>query len=110
MAIGRLVHVLSWHQVQTDDELAAALRQIKGAGLILEDQVRLCVIGDGAPWIWKQVQTFFPSAVEILDYYHCWEHLHTMVAFQYGEHLEQQQEWYEADVGRLFWGEVHGVI
>lgn len=45
----RLVHVLSWYQVQTDDELATALRQVKAAGMIPEDQVCLCVMGDGVP-------------------------------------------------------------
>jgi hypothetical protein len=64
----RIVQVLSWHQVQTDEELAAALQQVKAAGLIPEDQVRLCVVGDGVAWIWKQVRRLLPSAVEILDY------------------------------------------
>jgi hypothetical protein len=37
--------------------------------------VRLCVIGDGAKWIWNQVKELFPTAVQILDYYHLSEHL-----------------------------------
>jgi hypothetical protein len=52
----RIVHLLSWHQIQTDEELFAALRQVKDAGLIPEEQVRLCVVADGAKWIWS----FFP--------------------------------------------------
>ena len=44
------------------------LHLVEGNGLIPEDQVRLCFIGNGAPWIWKQVRPLFPSAVEILDY------------------------------------------
>jgi Uncharacterised protein family (UPF0236) len=110
IAAERIVQVLSWHQVQTDEELAAALQQVKAAGLIPEQEVRLCVIGDGAPWIWKQVHALFPSAVEILDYYHCCEHLHKVAVLQYGAHPERQQEWYETALARLFWGEVHGVI
>jgi hypothetical protein len=96
--------------VQTDDEAAEALRQVTAAGLIPEERVRLCVIADGARWIWKQAQALFPSAVEILDYYHCSEHLHKVAVLQYGAHPERQQEWYEAALARLFWGEVHGVI
>src|SRR5215831_15613690 len=30
----RIVHVLSWHQVQSEEQLGAALKQIKEAGLI----------------------------------------------------------------------------
>src|SRR2546423_866809 len=36
----RIVHVLSWHQVQSDEQLGAALKQIKEAGVIPEEQVR----------------------------------------------------------------------
>ena len=51
----RIVHVLSWHQVQNEEQLGAALKQIKEAGVIPEEQVRLCVVCDGAEWIWKQI-------------------------------------------------------
>lgn len=110
IAEDRIVQVLSWHQVQTDMAAAEALRQIQAAGLIPEAEVRLCVIADGARWIWKQAQALFPSAVEILDYYHCSEHVHKVAALQYGAHPERQREWCEIALARLFYGEVHGVI
>jgi hypothetical protein len=110
LADDRIVQVLSWHQVQTDEEAAEALRQVQAAGLIPEAQVRLCVLADGARWIWKQAHALFPSAVEILDYYHCSEHLHKVAVLQYGAHPARQQEWYEAALARLFYGEVHGGI
>lgn len=110
LADDRIVQVLSWHHVQTDDEAAEALRHVKAAGLIPEDEVRLCVIADGARWIWKQAQALFPSAVEILDDYHCSERLHKVATLQYGAQPERQHEWCEAALARLFYGEVHGVI
>jgi hypothetical protein len=106
----RIVHLLSWHQIQDDEELFAALRQVKEAGLIPEDQVRLCVVADGALWIWKGVQQLFPTAEEILDYYHCTERVHRLAAVQYGEQPEPALEWTEAVMARLFAGEVDGVI
>src|SRR5918998_1481843 len=72
----RIVHVLSWHQVQSEDDLGKALKQLKDADLIPEETVRLCVIGDGADWIWKHVQALFPGAYQVLDYYHCSQYLH----------------------------------
>jgi hypothetical protein len=72
----RIVHLLSWHQVQSADDLGKALQQVKDAGLIPEETVRLCVVGDGADWIWKHVQALFPDACQVLDYYHCCESLH----------------------------------
>jgi hypothetical protein len=43
----RIVQVLSWHQVQTAQQLGEALKQGKESGVIPEDQVRLCVVADG---------------------------------------------------------------
>jgi len=106
----RIVHILSWHQIQNDEELFAALRQVKEVGLIPEDQVRLCVVADGAPWIWARVTELFPTAREILDYYHCAEHVHRVAATQYADHPPQALEWVEATMTRLFVGEVDKVM
>jgi hypothetical protein len=105
----RIVHVLSWHQVQSEDDLGQALKHIKDAGLIPEDTVRLCVIGDGAQWIWKHVQALFPEACQVLDYYHCSEYLHRVAYAQYG-HTLQALEWVEATLTRLYQGQVGAVL
>lgn len=106
----RIVHRVSWYQVGCDEEVGAALRQVKQAGLIPEDQVRLCVLGDGAKWIGNQITTLFPTAVQILDYYHCREHVHKVGALQFAEDAVQAQEWVEAMMARLFWGYVDWAI
>jgi len=105
-----LVQVLSWHQIQNDEELFAALEQVKKAGVIPEEQVRLCVVADGARWIGKRVKELFPTAQEILDYYHCSEHVHALAAVPYNEHPERALQWVEATRARLFAGAVEGVI
>ncbi len=105
----RIVHVLSWHQVQSEDDLGEALKQIKDAGLIPENTVRLCVIGDGADWIWKHVQALFPDACQVLDYYHCSEYLHRVAYAQYG-HTLQALDWVEATLTRLYQGQVGAVL
>lgn len=81
----RIVHVLSWHQVYSEDEMGKALKQGSDAGLIPEDTGRLCVIGEGAEWLWKHVQALFPDACQGLDYYHCAAYLHRMAQAQYGQ-------------------------
>lgn len=106
----RIVHLLSWHQLQDDEALFAALRQVKEASLIPQEQVRLCVVADGAHWIWSGVQQLFPTAEAILDYYHCAEHIHTLAEVQYGAHPARTLEWVEATMARLFAGEGEGVI
>jgi hypothetical protein len=107
---GRILHLLSWHQIQDHNELFAALRQVKEAGLIPEDQLRLCVVADGAHWIWQGVQQLFPTAEMILDYYHCAERVHQVATAHYTDQPEQALEWVEATMARLFAGEVAGVI
>ena len=80
----RIEQLISWHQMGDEQAFGSALRQVKEAGLIPEEQVRLCAIGDGAPWIWKWVEELFPSARQILDYYHCSRYLHAVAEAQYG--------------------------
>jgi hypothetical protein len=105
----RIVHGLSWHQVATDEARGEALQQVKDAGLIAEETVRLCVIGDGAEWLWKQVQAVLPQACQVLDYYHCAEYLHKMAKAHYGDSL-QAQEWAEATLTRVYLGKVGQVL
>jgi Uncharacterised protein family (UPF0236) len=105
----RIVHVLSWHQVQNEHDLGEALRQVKAAGLIPEETVRLWVVCDGAEWIWKPIQALFPQACQVLDYYHCSEYLHKVAKAQYADPL-QAQEWAEATLTRLYLGKVGQVL
>ncbi len=105
----RIVHVLSWHQVHTEHELGEALRHVKEAGVIPEDTVRLCVIGDGAEWIWPHVQALFPHACQVLDYYHCAEYLHKVAKAQYSDQ-GHALEWVEATLTRLYLGKVGWVL
>lgn len=79
---GRIIHLISWHRIQDEEGLFETLRQVKEAGLIPEEQVRLCVLADGARWIWKRIKALFPTAKEVLDYYHCAEHIH-LVAYRF---------------------------
>jgi Uncharacterised protein family (UPF0236) len=105
----RIVHVLSWHQVQNEAQLGEALKQIKEAGVIPEEQVRLCVVCDGAEWIWKHVQALFPKACQVLDYYHCAQYLHRVAKAHYGASV-QAIEWVEATMTRLYLGKVGSVL
>ena len=100
----RIVHVLSWHQVHNEHELGDALRQVKDAGLIPEDTVRLCVVCDGSEWIWKHIEALFPNARQVLDYYHCSAYLHKMAKAQYTDPV-RAREWVEATLTRLYLGQ-----
>lgn len=105
----RIVHVLSWHQVQNEQQLGEALAAVKATGVIPETQVRLCVVADGADWIWKHVQALFPQARQVLDYYHCSQYIHAIAKAQYGT-SSQGLSWAEATLTRLYLGQVSAVL
>lgn len=99
-----IIHLISWHQVCADHELAEYLVKIKEAGLIPEEKIRLGVIGDGAPWIWNRCKEIFPSAKEILDYYHCSEYVHGVANAHYGKESREAKQWCEATLTRIHYG------
>ncbi|MBM3223047.1 MAG: transposase [Candidatus Tectomicrobia bacterium] len=105
----RIVHVRSGHQVQNAEQLGAALPQIHKAGLIPAEQVRLCVVCDGAAWIWKHVQALLPQARQVLDDYHYAQYLHRVAKAHYGA-SGQAVERVEATMTRLSLGKVGLVL
>jgi hypothetical protein len=105
----RIVHLISWHQIQNEAAVGEALNAIQDAKLIAEERVRLCVICDGASWIWDHIQALFPSARQVLDYYHCSEYVHRMAKAQYGD-SQQAHEWVEATLTRLYLGKIGAVL
>ena len=56
------------------------------------------------------MKSSFPSACEVLDFYHCAEHVHEVGKALYGEKSPEALEWVEVTLCRLFFGEVgHGI-
>ncbi len=104
----RIEQLMSWHQIANEEEFGEAIRF--AATLIPTDDVRVCLIGDGAPWIWNHLTTAFPGAKEVLDYYHCSEHIHKLAEVHYPEDKNQQALWIESTMSRLFVGDVQAVI
>jgi hypothetical protein len=78
----RLVYERSGQQGQTEQAMAAALRQSKEAGCLPDNRGRRCVVADGPPWSWKQGQAICPHAQQGLDSYHGAPHGHAVAAEQ----------------------------
>jgi hypothetical protein len=105
----RIVHLLSGPQVQTEEQLGEALREVQEARWLPAKKVRLCVVADGAEWIWKPVQALFPQACQGLDSYHGAPYIHKVAKAHYGASL-QGLEWAEATLTRLYLGHVSAVL
>lgn len=95
----RVIHVASWHQIADKAQLSAAVGVV--AARIPRDRVRIALVADGADWIWDVLVAHFPQGEEILDYYHCAEHVYDCARAQYGEGTLEAREWAEAALTRL---------
>ena len=95
--------------MQTEEQRGEARAQGKKAGVIPEDRVRLCVVADGASWIWQHVKALLPHARQVLDYYHCAHYVHNIAKTPYGVSL-QGLDWAEASMMRLYMGKVSAVL
>ena len=104
-----IVHLLRWHQVQSEEQLGEARKQLKAAGVIPEEKGRLCMVSDGAEWIWKHVQALLPTARQVFDYYHCAPYIHHIATAQYGASL-QGLAWVEATMTRRYMGKGSAVL
>ena len=106
----RIVHVLSWHQVQNEDQLGEALKQVKEAGVIPEEPgAAVCRLR------WRRVDMETcpgpvspgPSGARLLPL--CrntsigWPKAH------YGASV-QAAEWVEATLTRLYWARKSAVL
>ncbi len=67
---------------------------------------RTAALGDGAPWIWNQVQELFPGTTEIVDRFHAKQHLSDLSKALYGPTHPRASQWAkrrqeELDAGRF---------
>jgi hypothetical protein len=74
-----------------------------------ENAAELILIGDGAQWIWDQVDLHFPDAIQIIDWFHACEYL-MPVAKQAFEEDARQHQWLQTTRDALWKGDLDTVI
>lgn len=67
---------------------------------------KVCVIGDGAPWIWNIADEQFYGAVQIIDLYHAREHYWKAAKTSFGNDENMINQWtskrrIELDMGKV---------
>jgi hypothetical protein len=103
----RIVPVASWHQITEPQQLATDVAAI--ARRIPQDEVRVSLVGDGAPWVWEVLPPAFPDAQQVLDHLHCVEHLKEVAEAQFDDEVDVRQ-WVDATLAQLHHGEVEEVL
>jgi hypothetical protein len=103
----RIVQLASWHQIQDAEAMRRDLAVI--AQRIPQDAVRIVLLGDGASWVWSTLTQAFPTGRQVLDYYHCKEHVYK-VAEAHFDDASRALHWVEATLVRLGEDRVSHVI
>jgi transposase len=69
--------------------------------------LRVALLADGAASIWNALQECFPEGRQILDYYHCAEHVREVADGLYSQGSLEAREWAEAVLTELCLGNVN---
>jgi len=104
---GRIDALASWHQMESAEQMSKDLAV--AASRIALDKVEVALVGDGAAWVWSTMAGAFPEAHQVLDYYHCCEHLWKVALLQHQD-AETAQAWVDATLARLSLAHVSRVI
>lgn len=69
----------------------------------------LIFVCDGAVWIWRLVEQYFPNAVQIVDWYHACEYLTPIAEAVFSQETERQA-WLQKVKDELWLGKIEEVI
>lgn len=76
----------------------------------VEHVEQIVVIADGAPWIWNPVATAFPTATQIIDWWHAVERLWEVARSVYGEGATGARRWVDRRKSNLMSGRADLVV
>ena len=68
------------------------------------------VLGDGAPWIWKLTEEFFPRALQIVDRFHVKQRLADVAKAIFGPTHPKAKSWTEKRHAQLDLGKLDGIL
>ena len=68
---------------------------------VLPPRSPLVFVCDGAKWIWKLVDEYYPKSTQILDLFHCKEHLYDFAKIYYPKDEQQAPKWVESCIDLL---------
>lgn len=76
----------------------------------VETARKVCVIGDGAPWIWNLADEHFHSAIQIIDLYHAREHYWKVAKLMFAADKATMNSWAVDRRKELDKGDVESII
>ena len=76
----------------------------------LDKAGKVCIIGDGAPWIWNIADEHFYGAIQIVDLYHARQHYWDAAKIVFGCDKKKLRQWTKKRRKELNQGKVEKVI
>lgn len=67
-------------------------------------------VSDGAVWIWRLVEKYYPQATQIVDWYHASQYLTPIAETAFGTDTEQAKQWLTQTRTDLWEGQIQEVI
>ena len=71
---------------------------------------RQVILGDGAKWIWSMATTFYPRAIQIVDFFHASEKLWGVAKALFPADRASLEDWAEARCAELRDGRLDGLL
>lgn len=70
----------------------------------------LVFICDGAKWLWNNIDDCYPDSIQILDFYHCKEHICEFAKAYFKGRAKQQQAFIDSIINQLTSKKVDGAL
>ena len=95
---------------QQDAEGFGQLVWATGCQREVEGYAEIVFIADGAAWIWRLVEQYYPNAIQIVDWYHACEYLAPIAQAAFPEAPEERKTWLEQTREDLWQGRIQAVL
>jgi len=101
---------MSYHCAITDPEHFGELVWATALQRLADLHQELVFVCDGAAWIWKLIQHYFPNATQIVDWYHASQYLPPIAEAAFGKDTPQAKAWLAQARQQLWEGLIDDLI
>ena len=93
---------ITYHCAMTDPERFGELVWTTAWQRLADLHQEIVFVCDGATWIWKLIERYFPNATQIVDWYHASQYLPPIAEAAFGKDTPQAKTWLE-QARQLLW-------
>ena len=101
---------MKYHCDITEAEQFGRLLWATGLENRVDTYKEIVFVNDGAVWIWRLVEKYFPQAIQIVDWYHASQYLTPIAETAFGKDTAQAQQWLTQTRTDLWEGRIQDVI